>query len=55
MRLWGWGGGGCALLQNMESSNAFSFWEAIVLASVDEELRRLPLADKLGWVKPIQK
>ena len=39
----------------MESSDAFSFWEAIVLATVNEELRRLPLADKLGWVEPIEK
>ena len=55
MRLWCWREGGCALLQSMERADAFGFWEAIVLATVDEELRRLPLPDKLGWVEPIQK
>ena len=55
MRLCGWGKAECALLQSMERSDAFGFWEAIVLATVDEELRRLPLPDKLGWVEPIQK
>ena len=38
----------------MERADAFGFWEAIVLATVDEELRRLPLAHKLGWVEPIK-
>ena len=53
MCLQSWYRGGCALLQSMERADAFGFWEAIVLATVDEELRRLPLADKLGWVEPI--
>lgn len=37
----------------MECPNALGFWETVVLATVDEELRGLPLADKLGWVEPI--
>ena len=36
----------------MECPDAFGFRETIVLATVDEELRGLPLADKLGWVEP---
>jgi len=43
----------CALLQGMKRADTFGFWEAKVLSTVDEELRRLPLADKLGWVEPI--
>ena len=44
---------GYALLQSMERADTFGFWEAIVLSTVDEELWRLPLAHKLGWVEPI--
>lgn len=36
----------------MEGADTFSLWETIILATVDEELRRLPLADELGWVEP---
>lgn len=44
---------GYALLKSMECADTLGFWEAIVLSTVDEELRRLPLAHKLGWVESI--
>jgi hypothetical protein len=49
----GLGRGGYALLQSMKRADTFGFWKAIILSTVDEELRRLPLADKFGWVEPI--
>jgi hypothetical protein len=41
-----------SLLQRIESSQTFNFGETIVLGSMDTQLGRYPLRDKVGGVEP---
>ena len=40
----------CALLQRVECANPIGLWQAIVLAAMDDELRRRPLVHKVDRV-----
>jgi len=39
-----------ALLQRVEGANPICLWQAIVLAAMDDELRRRPLVHVVDWV-----